>query len=112
MERLSFFCQTVQASAAPEAANTCMNELVHTRVDGLLMCGSWAGSGMTVHLCGVQGAVGAPAQQGEQDGGSERGLSRENESLEGLRARQSPGLSKHRKNSSRVVHTSYKPETV
>lgn len=90
-----------------------MNELVHTRADGLVMCGSWAGSGMTVHLCGVQGAVGAPAQQGEQDGGSERGLSRENESLEGLKARQrSPGLSKHRKNSSRVVHTGYKLETI
>lgn len=71
-----------------------------------------AGSGMTASLCGVQDA---PGQQGEQDGGCERGLGGENETSRGPR-----GWIDHRalkaqrelQNSSCVVHKSSKLEAI
>lgn len=80
----------------------CMHERMSIR------CGSCAGGWGRRE---VQDAVGH-RQQGEQEGGSERGPGRENKQPRRSRGRIERGLSKHRENSSCVVHKSSKLEAI
>lgn len=98
----------------PELTRAWMTSCTHEWMDErgvLIMCGPWARGWVLDHGIGeMQDAVGALAQPGEQDGGSRRGLNRENKHpwrpLKQGRTQGSPGTEATRNSSLMVCKSS------